>query len=172
MLAQIHALECDRAAQDYLLDCNDEALWFLHEGAMPDYIANHPHGVRVWNAIYERLAQMEVVPPRLVHVDYWQGNILWEDGRISAVLDWEEASCGDPAIDVAYCRMDFVMLGQRAAADEFVRAYLGFSGQTRVPNLRLWELAAAVRPMHSPEGWIDISPGRERFAEFLAEILG
>lgn len=35
----------------------------------------------------------------LVHGDYWLGNLLVEDGRILAIIDWGTARWGDPAID-------------------------------------------------------------------------
>lgn len=42
----------------------------------------------------------------LVHLDDWRGNVLWDRGQTTAVVDWEEAACGDPVVDVAYCRDD------------------------------------------------------------------
>ena len=40
-------------------------------------------------------------PPALLHGDYWPGNILWKDGRLAAVIDWEDACLGDPLVDLA-----------------------------------------------------------------------
>jgi aminoglycoside phosphotransferase (APT) family kinase protein len=37
----------------------------------------------------------------LVHGDYHYGNLLFEQGQVSAVLDWEIASLGDPLVDAA-----------------------------------------------------------------------
>ena len=37
----------------------------------------------------------------LLHGDYWPGNVLWRDGRLVAVLDWEERDRGDPMADLA-----------------------------------------------------------------------
>ena len=50
--------------------------------------------------------------PALVHGDFGLHNLLIEDGRLTGVVDWELASIGSPAIDVAMCRrmapyMDF-----------------------------------------------------------------
>jgi aminoglycoside phosphotransferase (APT) family kinase protein len=111
---------------------------------------------------------MQQAPVGLVHIDYWSGNVLWKAGRIAAVVDWEEAAFGDPGIDVAYCRMDMFLLGMREAADEFLSAYEAEMGQ-RVANLGFWELAAAVRPMYNPKGWITESPSKERFRDFIAD---
>lgn len=40
--------------------------------------------------------------PGVVHGDYRAGNLLFQDGRISGVLDWEFAHLGDPARDLAW----------------------------------------------------------------------
>jgi aminoglycoside phosphotransferase (APT) family kinase protein len=40
-------------------------------------------------------------PPVLVHGDYHYGNMLFRDGRVVAVLDWEIAQIGQPLLDLA-----------------------------------------------------------------------
>ena len=110
---------------------------------------------------------MKPVPPALVHIDYWSGNILWQEEEISAVLDWEEAACGDPVIDTAYACMNIFLMGLPEAAEEFLHAYEAKSGH-KAANLGLWELAAAVRPMVDPAEWeVDREPGRKRLLEFI-----
>jgi len=167
MLARIHSVPCDPTARRFLLDANAEASWFLRSGSVPEYMKAHPDGAQVWQAARDLWACLQQSPVGLVHIDYWSGNILWDEGRIAAVVDWEEAAYGDPGIDVAYCRMDMVLSGQGDAADEFLRAYEMEMGR-RVANLALWELAAAARPMFHADGWITESPARERFSEFIA----
>lgn len=51
------------------------------------------------------LAQLEAsAPPErapsLVHGDFHYGNLLYRDGRVAAVLDWEIAELGQPMLDV------------------------------------------------------------------------
>ncbi|MEV3854763.1 aminoglycoside phosphotransferase family protein [Streptomyces sp. NPDC050095] len=41
----------------------------------------------------------QVTVPRLVHFDLWDGNILVEDGHVSALIDAERAFWGDPLAD-------------------------------------------------------------------------
>jgi aminoglycoside phosphotransferase (APT) family kinase protein len=167
MLARIHSVPCDAAARTFLLDADAEASWFLRTGSAPDYMRAHPDGVSAWQTIHDLWPNREPAPAGLVHIDYWSGNVLWGAGRIVAVVDWEEAAHGEPGIDVAYCRMDMVLCGLAEAADEFLRAYQAETGRP-VPNLGLWELAAGARPMFHGAGWIDQSPSRERFRQFLA----
>jgi aminoglycoside phosphotransferase (APT) family kinase protein len=169
MLAEIHSIPCDAEAQGFLLDANSEATWFLRSGDVPDYMLAHPDGAKVWQAAHDLLPDVQPVPPTLVHIDYWLGNILWDQGRITAVVDWEEAACGDPGIDVAYCRMDMFLNGMGPqAADEFLNVYEAEMGQ-RVANLGFWELAAAARPMFSPAGWITEPLVQGRFGQFVAD---
>jgi aminoglycoside phosphotransferase (APT) family kinase protein len=166
-LARIHKVPLNDADTAFLLDGNSEVLWFLKSTAqMPPYISAHPKGSALWSAVVEHLPNLVKVAPALVHIDYWSGNILWDNGSISAVVDWEEAAQGDPGIDVAYCRMDMILCGLSEAADLFLATYEQEMGRP-VANLGFWELAAAVRPMFSSDGWISESPAVERFADFV-----
>jgi aminoglycoside phosphotransferase (APT) family kinase protein len=169
-LAKIHAVPPDFIPRDLLLDANTEATWFLHSGHIPDFMQDHPDGERVWQAVQAGFPRLEPVPPTLVHVDYWPGNILWDGDHISAVVDWEEAALGDPAIDVAYCCMDIALKDLPVAADEFLRAYEIAVGHP-LANLGFWELAASARPMLSPQGWVDQSPQKELFSRFIAQAM-
>jgi aminoglycoside phosphotransferase (APT) family kinase protein len=170
MLARIHQVPCSPETDGFLLDANSEASWFLRCSTVPDYMRAHPQGAAVWNMARDLFPGLKKVGPTLVHIDYWPGNVLWSEGRISAIVDWEEAAYGDPGIDVAYCRMQMILKGTGSVADEFLDVYEGEAGQ-RVSNLALWELAAAARPMFSPEGWIDRSPAKERFSQFIDDAM-
>jgi aminoglycoside phosphotransferase (APT) family kinase protein len=167
MLAKIHSVPCGNEAKDFLLDANAEASWFCRSDDVPDYMRAHPDGKMVWEVTRDLYPDLHEVPPGLVHIDYWSGNVLWEDGRITAIVDWEEAAYGDPGIDVAYCRMDMCLSGMGYMADEFLKAYEAEMGM-RVANLGFWELAAAVRPMFAPEGRITESPAKEEIRRFIA----
>lgn len=167
MLAQIHAVPCSASGQRFLLDANSEAAWFLRTGTLPRYVQDHPLGMTIWQTTHDHFPRLQKTRPALVHIDYWPGNVLWDEAGICAVVDWEEAACGDPAIDVAYCRMNMAIKGQAQAADEFLRTYERETGH-QVANLAFWELAAAVRPMFDPQGWqIAESPRRDRFTQFI-----
>jgi aminoglycoside phosphotransferase (APT) family kinase protein len=166
-LAGIHSISITTSDTSFLLDGNSEVLWFLKsKDSVPEYISTHPKGMVLWKAITDYLPKQIKVEPSLVHIDYWSGNILWDKGVISAVVDWEEAAQGDPGIDVAYCRMDMILCGMSEAADKFLSVYEKEMGKP-VSNLGFWELAAAVRPMLTPDGWISDPPSKERFADFV-----
>ncbi len=162
MLAKIHSVPCDAEAQSLLLDANSEALWFLRSGAVPDYVNAFPGGAEVWQVLHDLLPDIHQVQPTLVHLDYWPGNVLWDLGQITSVIDWEEAAYGDPAIDLAYCRMEMFISGMEQAADELVLAYEAEIGR-RVANLEFWELAATPRPMYDPAWGASVRQELERF---------
>jgi aminoglycoside phosphotransferase (APT) family kinase protein len=165
-LASIHAYPVDEAAKEFLLDANHEALWFHRSGKIPAWLADDPHGELIWRGINDLQAKAEVTEPKLVHLDYWGGNILCEQGKITGVVDWEEASYGDPGVDVAYCLMDLALCGLDHEAEAFLATYTAQTGAP-VANLNLWKLAAAARPIYIPKGYIDYSPARERFRQFV-----
>ena len=52
-------------------------------------------------AAADRLASLPLIADTFVHGDLAGANVLWEDGNVSAVLDWDLASADDPAEDVA-----------------------------------------------------------------------
>ncbi len=169
-LAGIHAYPCDASAQAFLLDKNREALWFRQWGSIPAWMAADPDGWLIWEAIERLLPRQEETPPRLCHADFWGGNVLCLEGKITAVVDWEEAAYDDPGTDVAYGYMNLVLSGLDQDAQEFLSTYISVTGGP-VANLALWKLAEAVRPIYLPEGWIDHSPVRERFRRFVQEAV-
>lgn len=57
------------------------------------------------------------VPPTLVHGDLAGDNVLWRDGRVVGVLDWDLAQPFDPAVDAA-CLAWFGWDAVRGAVDE------------------------------------------------------
>jgi len=107
----------------------------------------------VWQTVHDLRPEIAVVEPTLVHVDYWSGNLLGSGDQVSAVVDWEEAGYGDPAIDVAYSVMELFLEGLDDDADDFLRTYHRETGRT-LANLAYWKLAASARPMMDLDGWL------------------
>jgi aminoglycoside phosphotransferase (APT) family kinase protein len=77
------------------------------------------------------------IPPcdrvTLVHGAYRTGNLLIDDDRISAVLDWELQVLGDPMYDVAYVLSDLnregtELLSNLVARDAFFEDYEAATG--------------------------------------------
>ena len=76
MLAKIHSIPCGKEEQSFLLKGNAEATWFLKYESAPKYMQDYPHGSNLWQILQELDPNIRVVPPSLLHIDYWSGNIL------------------------------------------------------------------------------------------------
>ncbi|WP_099023638.1 phosphotransferase family protein [Mycolicibacterium palauense] len=64
---------------------------------------------RAWRAVYAGLSDRmpEPAPPVIMHGDYRLSNLLVSEGRITAVLDWELCTIGDPFADLAWLLDDW-----------------------------------------------------------------
>ena len=96
----------------------------------------------------------------LVHGAYRTGNLLIDDDRISAVLDWELQVLGDPMYDVAYVLSDLnregtPLLSNLVERDLFVRDYEAATGFTIDENVcRYYN---ALYAMRSAAFWMSAS---------------
>lgn len=92
--------------------------------------------------------------PVLLHGDFWPGNLLWEDERLTAVVDWEDAQQGDPLGDLAQTRLELLWAYGKKALEAFSDVYL-----TRNPidttALPYWDIWAALRPIQVFAGWAE-----------------
>jgi aminoglycoside phosphotransferase (APT) family kinase protein len=80
----------------------------------------------------------------LLHGDYWPGNLLWREGNLVAVIDWEDAKRGDPLIDLAISRLDMLCLFGSDSMNAFTHHY---RSQMAIDysSLPHWDLYAALR---------------------------
>jgi aminoglycoside phosphotransferase (APT) family kinase protein len=83
-------------------------------------------------------------PDTLLHGDFWPGNSLWRNGRLTAVIDWEDAQLGDPLIDLAQSRSEIVWIFGVEAMDAFTRHYQSLN-DLDFRHLPYWDLCAALR---------------------------
>ena len=151
LLLRIHHVSPDADERQGIYDGNELGLYFL-TGHWPEKMSGHPLSDTIYSAIRELRFDIRETPPVFLHMDYWPGNVLWLDGRVSAVLDWDAAAYGDPALDVGYFRMNMYLRGIKEAADIFLEHYEAARGP--VVNLGFWELACAARPLPVPAAWV------------------
>lgn len=177
MLVNIHNVPCDLST-DYWMDGTTETLWFIYSDTLIERVASHEDGEIIWQTVRDYVSRLKPVKSTLIHIDFWSGNILWRNGNISAVLDWEEAARGESGYDLAYARMELFLLGLDDAAEVLLETYQAETGKA-VENLPFWELAASVRSMPDPAGWIpewkalghpgfDDDVARKRLRNFIA----
>ena len=138
-LATLHTLDWRAAGLDFL-GVPDEGADFTRREiakwrAFIDDTAAPPHPV-----LTDLVCWLEEnAPPTrhrcLVHGAYRTGNLLIDDDRISAVLDWELQVIGDPMYDVAYVLSDLnregtELLSNLVDRDTFFRRYEDATGFT------------------------------------------
>jgi len=159
-LAAIHRL---RGANPNLAHLPQQAVRLTHR------LAGRP--ARLDESLYEgrlraALAAAWPLPlpaePALLHGDFWPGNILWRDGRIAGVVDWEDAEIGHPLGDLAIARLDLLWTCGVEAMHDFTRRYQVLTGEA-LHELPYWDLIAALRPAGRLVEWAAIWPkfGRE-----------
>ncbi len=106
--------------------------------------------------IRETLASIWPLPrrnkPVLLHGDFWPGNIVWKDGRLAAVVDWEDAAVGDPLADLANSRLEILWAFGVDAMHSFTQHYSSTTG-VDLTHLPYWDLCAALRPAGRLEEW-------------------
>jgi aminoglycoside phosphotransferase (APT) family kinase protein len=90
--------------------------------------------------------------PALLHGDYWPGNILWREGQLAGVIDWEDARLGDPLADMGNTRLELVWALGIDAMRRFTADYLALS-PINVTQLPYWDLFAALRPASKIGEW-------------------
>jgi aminoglycoside phosphotransferase (APT) family kinase protein len=95
-----------------------------------------------------------------IHRDYHPGNVLWQRGRVSGVVDWVNASIGAPEADVGHCRWNLASRFGPAAADRFLALYQAVAG--RDGYHLYWDVAAAIGGL-DPGDDTRPAPRREAF---------
>jgi aminoglycoside phosphotransferase (APT) family kinase protein len=95
--------------------------------------------------------------PVLRHGDFWPGNILWRDGEVVGVIDWEDALVGEPLADVAICRLDLWWILGQEGAREFTDRYRSLT-DFDFRDLPYWDLCASLRPITNIYEWSPAYP--------------
>ncbi len=138
----------------------------------------------LWEKAIERVvaAPRPVTRERFIHRDYHPNNVLWQDGRVSGVVDWVNACRGPAGIDVAWCRQNLAQLYGVESADRFLDAYRSLAGASFEYH-PFWDLIALVELLPGPPGvypgWtafgmmrLDEDTIRVRVDDYLASLIG
>lgn len=162
-MAQLHGLDSN---------ANDLAFVPRHHGP-PGYLTSRrdelPESFHAAHALLEeRWPPSNKNPPVLLHGDFWPGNLLWQKGRLSAVVDWEDTAIGDPLADLAIARGDMSWGFGWEAMEAFTERYADLTGFD-LTALPLWDLRAVLRQApHAAdyaEGWQEL--GRADITETM-----
>jgi aminoglycoside phosphotransferase (APT) family kinase protein len=118
----------------------------------PDHLDDSLDEGTVRRHLLSRWPPPEPDRPVLLHGDFWVGNLLWRGDEIVAVIDWEDASTGDPLTDVATTRLDLLWAFGPQSMAAFTDHYLTLTGRSST-GLALWDLVAALRPAGILSAW-------------------
>jgi len=117
----------------------------------------------------------------LTHRDFWSGNVVWRDGKLTGVVDWSGAARGPRGYDVSWCRLDLVLLFDERIADVFLEAYEAAVDRP-LDDVALWDAWAVARshdivgswaPNYAPLGRRDLDERelRNRHSRWTARLL-
>ena len=147
----------DKLAEIHRIDLSSVDLSFLPErelGAVPVPRSEESADLR---RIRDMLQAAGALPRRnrsvLLHGDFWAGNTLWNDGRLVAVIDWEDAALGDPLADVANARLEILWASGIEAMEEFTRRYAAPMTTVDFADLPYWDLWADLRLTGHMAAW-------------------
>lgn len=136
-LAGLHTLDWERAGLGFLgVPAPGPGFALAELDKWGELIELSGHGPEpVLTDLVHWLRDNAPTPQRLVlvHGAYRTGNVLIRDDRVSAVLDWELQSIGDPMFDVAYVLSDLNrtgtdLLSNVVPRDEFYSEYEAATG--------------------------------------------
>src|SRR6185437_8385684 len=120
-LAAIHRIDC--AAHDITFLPDHAAHWGSIIGNRPARLDDSLSEGRIRDALEAAWPWPQRNASVLLHGDYWPGNILWRDGRLVGIVDWEDAAIGDPLADIAISRLDLLWAFGADAMERFTREY-------------------------------------------------
>nr|AIA18022.1 Phosphotransferase enzyme family [uncultured bacterium] len=103
---------------------------------------------------------MKQPPPetalRFIHRDYHPVNVLWQEGKVSGVVDWANACRGPAGVDLGHCRVELAQLYDVATADAFLEKYQRLAG-AEFSYQPYWDILALFDILFGPPqvypGW-------------------
>ena len=144
LLAKVHAFPtADLPTLPVRNDPLPEVFEYLPEGNEWENLRAHLRSLR-------DTAYLE--SPKLLHGDFWPENLLWQDGAVTALLDWEDSAIGDPLSDVAVSRVELRYKFGQVGMQRFTQAY---ARHRRVDDerLALWQVYVAAAAQRFMGDW-------------------
>lgn len=152
-LARLHSLDIERLGLDFLPNLETKVPRKLKELAVS--AQEQTEEARQIGEALRSLPQLpeRVNPLTVIHNDYWWGNTLWKDGKLVAVIDWEDAVLADPLADLANSRLEVLWTLGQEGMERFTRRYQELAPQIDSTNLPFWDLFNALRPAQNMHSW-------------------
>ena len=127
---------------------------------------------RVWERAFESAtSEPPEAPAHFIHRDYHQGNTLWEEGRLTGIVDWTTGCSGPVGVDLAQMRINLAWGFDLETADAFLDARRAVADDP-TEHHPYWDLLDAVDWLGDgelnepvPDGGLD------RYEAFVARTL-
>ncbi len=163
-LAKIHQIDAKKLDLSFLsTQSENQAKKVQAQPEKLDETINEGQVREVLNAAWPWPQVNETV---LLHGDYWPGNLLWKDGQLVGVVDWEDAHLGDPLIDLAISRVEFALFMGVEAVEAFTHRYQSLM-KLDMSNLMYWDLFAILRYPHKLSEWAEDELTEKKWCESL-----
>jgi aminoglycoside phosphotransferase (APT) family kinase protein len=161
-LSRIHQIDGSKMDLSFLVDIEQSYTLKLRE--RPAYVDESLNEGRIRDVLEAIWPIPRINSSVLLHGDFWPGNILWRNGQLMAIIDWEDAALGDPLADVANSRLEILWAFGSDAMQYFTRQY---RSRTAIDftYLPYWDLCAALRPISQAAQWAEWVAGEQTMRE-------
>jgi len=151
-LARIHSSPAS-GAMGALLRPHAVDRWTAPDPVPPGLITRSVAS-RVVAEVVDRLPHADRGGAVFCHGDFHPGNLLWQRGRLSAVIDWSHSRLGPRWWELAYFRMELAVLVDARAADALLARYELLAGKTS-PDQPVWDLICLYNGHRWGHTWLD-----------------
>ncbi|MBC8076623.1 MAG: phosphotransferase [Chloroflexales bacterium] len=142
-LSRIHAADWSQADLSFLPDQAQRYAAMVRAAPANERAAGDEERIR--HALAAAWPLPERNPATVLHGDFWPGNVLWHNGQLVALIDWEDAAVGDPLADVANARLEILWAFGADALRAFTQQYRSLTPGVDWTDLAYWDLCADLR---------------------------
>ena len=117
-----------------------------------DYLPKKDNWIEIREYIKELSFEKYNADFKLLHGDFWPGNLLWKSDNIVGVVDWDYAAIGDPLYDLAVSCLMFRYLYGQQDMESFKVAYIDQS-EFDEKRFLLWSINIASSTLYFINEW-------------------
>jgi aminoglycoside phosphotransferase (APT) family kinase protein len=96
----------------------------------------------------------------VVHGDMWQGNSMWVNDNLVAIIDWDCSGRGPAGIDLGSLRLDAAMCFGHGAEKDVLDGWQQVGG--KASSVAYWDLVAALSTPPDLDWFVDTTRAQGR----------